>query len=183
MDGVRVATWVQKFHVSDFQGTSSVISGPQIVRTLTDLGVTHVVWVPDSTTGKWEDSLSAAATVELVRVCREGEAWPLAAGLYLGGKTPLVMMQITGFFESGDAMRNVLFDLKLPIFSLVGYRGYLVEGSTDTARAATEPILDAWGLPHVLIRGASDLPKLTCHGENCRAQNTPGLALLAEKGI
>lgn len=160
-----------------------MISGPQIVRTLVDLGVTHVVWVPDSTTGQWEDSLEAAEAVTLLRVCREGEAWPLAAGLYLGGKTPLVMMQITGFFESGDAMRNVLFDLKLPIFSLIGYRGYLVEGSTDTARAATEPVLEAWGLSHVLIRGADDLPKLIRHWEKCRDQNTPGVALLAEKGI
>ncbi|MCH8924275.1 MAG: hypothetical protein IIA67_14140 [Planctomycetes bacterium] len=160
-----------------------MISGPQIVRTLADLGATHVVWVPDSTTGQWEDSLETAEGVELLRVCREGEAWPLAAGLTLGGKTPLVMMQITGFFESGDAMRNVLFDLKLPIFSLIGYRGYLVEGSTDTARTLTEPLLDAWGLSHVLIRDAGDLPKLIRHWENCRAQNTPGVALLAEKGI
>ena len=160
-----------------------MISGPQIVRTLADLGISHVVWVPDSTTGQWEDSLEAAEAIELLRVCREGEAWPLAAGLYLGGKTPLVMMQITGFFESGDAMRNVLFDLKLPIPSLIGYRGYLVEGSTDTARAATEPVLEAWGLAHVLIRGAGDLPKLIRHWENCRDQNTPGVALLAEKGI
>ena len=160
-----------------------MISGPQIVRTLTDLGVSHVVWVPDSTTGQWEESLEMAADIELVRVCREGEAWPLAAGLFLGGKTPLVMMQITGFFESGDAMRNVLFDLKLPILSLIGYRGYLVEGSTDTARAATEPVLDAWGLPHVMIRDASDLPKLVRHWEKCRSNNILGLALLAEKGI
>jgi len=55
----------------------------------------------------------------LLRVCREGEAWPLAAGLHLGGQSPLVIMQVTGLFESGDALRNVLFDLKLPIFAIL----------------------------------------------------------------
>jgi hypothetical protein len=31
-------------------------------------------------------------------------------------------MQTTGLFESGDALRNVLFDLSLPIYSLIGVR-------------------------------------------------------------
>ncbi len=50
---------------------------------------------------------SGAARYALVRVCREGEAWEVAAGLHLGGATPLVMIQCTGLFESGDAIRNV----------------------------------------------------------------------------
>ena len=160
-----------------------MISGPQIVDTIAQFGATHVIWIPDSTTGQWEDVLEEASAFDLLRVCREGEAWPPAAGLQIGGKSPLVIMQITGFFESGDAMRNVLFDLKLPIFSLIGYRSYLVEGSTDTARALTEPILDAWGLPHVLVHTASDLPKLIRHQQNCQAEAIAGIGLIAEEGI
>ena len=79
---------------------------------------------------------SARSKLSLVRVCREGEAWTIAAGLYLGGQRPLVVIQNTGLFESGDALRNVLFDLGLPLFALIGYRNYLVPDSPDTARAS-----------------------------------------------
>jgi sulfopyruvate decarboxylase TPP-binding subunit len=92
-----------------------MFTGAEIVATLEELGITHVIWVPDSTTGPWETALESSRRLKLIRVCREGEAWPLAAGLHLGGASPLVIMQTTGMFESGDALRNVLFDLKLPI--------------------------------------------------------------------
>src|SRR4051794_27424747 len=103
-----------------------MFSGPEFVTALEELGVSHVVWVPDSTTGPWEAALGSSQQLTLVRICREGEAWPSAAGLYLGGKTPLVLMQCTGLFESGDALRNVLFDLKVPIFAVIGVRNALV---------------------------------------------------------
>ncbi|HEX3727056.1 MAG TPA: hypothetical protein VHV08_12465, partial [Pirellulales bacterium] len=93
-----------------------------LVEALVGLGITHVVWLPDSAIGLWESALDGSSAIELLRVCREGEAWAVAAGLYLGGKWPLVVIQNTGLFESGDALRNVLFDLRLPILALIGYR-------------------------------------------------------------
>src|SRR4051812_5205812 len=64
---------------------AGMFSGSDFVATLEDLGVTHVVWLPDSATGPWEMALESSQRLRLVRVCREGEAWPLAAGLHLGG--------------------------------------------------------------------------------------------------
>jgi sulfopyruvate decarboxylase TPP-binding subunit len=157
-----------------------MFSGPEIVATLEDLGVTHVVWVPDTTTGPWEAALESSRRLSLVRVCREGEAWPLAAGLHLGGKTPLVLMQSTGLFESGDALRNVVFDLKLPIFALIGVRNALVAESRDSAKTFAEPVLNAWGIPCVWIRRPDDRRLLAEHFEACRTAGRAGAALLAE---
>lgn len=159
-----------------------VFTGPEIVATLTDLGVTHVVWLPDSVLGTWESALEQARPLKLVRVCREGEAWTIAAGLDLGGKRPLVVIQNTGLFESGDALRNVLFDLGLALFALVGYRGYLVGGSTDSARRLTEPILRAWDLDYVLVDSAEHAPRLAQHYRACQAAGRPGIVLVAEGG-
>src|SRR5688572_2400148 len=111
-----------------------MFSGSEIVALFEGLGITHVVWVPDSAMGTWEAALEASRQIRLIRVCREGEAWPLAAGLLLGGRTPLVVMQTTGLFESGDALRNALFDLKLPVFALIGVRNGLVPASRDSAK-------------------------------------------------
>jgi sulfopyruvate decarboxylase TPP-binding subunit len=157
-----------------------MILGHQIEEAVSQLGTTHVVWLPDTALGQWEEALEKSASFDLLRVCREGEAWPLAAGLYLGGKSPLVMMQTTGLFESGDALRNVLFDLGIPLFALIGYRSYLVEDSPDTAKKFAEPILDAWGLRYELIQGSEDLPKLADHIRVCRTDGVPGVGLIAE---
>ncbi len=155
-------------------------SGPEIRDLLLQLGITHVVWMPDSELGLWDEALADCGRLELIRVCREGEAWPLAAGLSLGGARPIVVMQTTGLFESGDALRNVLFDLGLPLFALIGHRSYLVDGSPDTARRFAEPILDAWGIDHVLIAGRDDKPRLAEHYHACLTAGKPGVVLIAE---
>lgn len=157
-----------------------MFTGPEIVETLVALQVTHVVWVPDSTTGPWEPFLEAAPTLDLVRVCREGEAWPLAAGLQLGGQSPLIVMQSTGLFESGDALRNVLFDLKLPLFAMIGARNWLTENSHDSAKRFTQPILDAWDLDYVVIGTPADKSKFSQHFHNCRQAGKAGAVVLAE---
>ena len=89
-------------------------------------------------------------------------------------------MQTTGLFESGDALRNVLFDLKLPILSLIGVRNWLVAESRDSARRFAEPIIRAWGVDHVWIRTAEDKPMLGGHFRKCLAARRPGMVLLAE---
>lgn len=157
-----------------------MFTGPEIVAALQALAVTHVVWVPDTAVGPWEQALEAAAGLKLVRVCREGEAWPLAAGLHLGGQSPLVVMQTTGLFESGDALRNVLFDLKLPIFSLIGVRNALVGDSHDSAKTFAEPILRAWGIDCIWIAQPADKPLLAEHYHRCQSAGRAGAVLLAE---
>ncbi len=58
---------------SGIDTTVTTLTNEQIAQAL---GVTHVVWVPDSETGLWEAELEASQRVTLVRVCREGEPVP-----------------------------------------------------------------------------------------------------------
>ena len=157
-----------------------MFTGPEIEAAFAELRITHVVWIPDTTLGPWEETLASSSRLRLVRVCREGEAWPLAAGLYLGGQSPLVVIQTTGLFESGDALRNVLFDLKLPIYSLIGIRNWLVPTSRDSAKTFAEPILRAWNLDCQWIATPADKPKLGEHFRRCQTACVPGVTLLAE---
>ncbi|MBQ17024.1 MAG: hypothetical protein CMJ65_07865 [Planctomycetaceae bacterium] len=163
-----------------------MFTGPQIVSLLTELGITHVVTIPDSTLGQWEDDIRAAAAISYLGVCREGEAWAVAAGLYLGGARPLVMIQCTGLFESGDSLRNALFDYQLPLFAMIGYRSFLSQATLpgDTCLAFTEPVLDAWGLDWVLYDRPEDLPgqleAIAGQYHRCQEAGVPGVALVAE---
>ncbi len=159
-----------------------MFTGDQIAALLEELGVTHVVTVPDSTIGQWQGAIEERGTTRLVRVCREGEAWQVAAGLYLGGAVPLVMIQCTGLFESGDALRNALHDWKLPILSLIGYRSYLNQDTLpgDTCLVFTEPVLDAWKIDCRLITAPEQFPTIAEHFRASRDAGRAGAILLAE---
>lgn len=135
-----------------------MIDGPALVGALQTCGITHVVWVPDSHLGVWDADLQAAGTPRLIRATREGEAIGIAGGLLLGGARPLVMIQCTGLFEAGDALRNIAHDLKLPLLLLIGvrsYRAFKAGQSADNCPAFTEPILNAWQIPYTWIDPAT----------------------------
>ena len=156
-----------------------IFSGTEIVAELTQIGISHVVWIPDSDLGQWESAIEASE-LDLIRVCREGEAWPLAAGLWLGGASPVIAIQTTGLFESGDAMRNIVHDMQIPVFAIIGARNWLNENSKDSAKTFAQPILDAWNLNYVKVESKSDRPKLAEHYQRCKKQKEPGAILLAE---
>ncbi len=128
-----------------------MLDGPSVVAALQECGVTHVVWIPDSELGTWEPALAAAGSPRLVRVCREGEAFALAAGLWIGGRKPIVVVQCTGLFEAGDTLRNVVHDLGMPLFFVVGVRSYYAHQKgqgADSCPVFTEPIMQAWQIPY-----------------------------------
>jgi sulfopyruvate decarboxylase TPP-binding subunit len=159
-----------------------MLDGPGFVATLRDLGTTHLVWIPDSTLGTFEPALGAAPELQVVRPCREGEAWAIAAGLLLGGARPFVAMQCTGLFESGDALRNVVHDLGLPIQALVGYRSYLDQAAMpgDTCLTFTEPVLTAWQLATLFVCDDATAATMAEHHRACVAAGRAGVTLLAE---
>lgn len=159
-----------------------MFSGQQMAGLMRDIGVSHVVTLPDSTIGAWGDAMEDMTELEVIRVCREGEAWAIAGGLYLGGATPLVLIQCTGLFESGDALRNIIHDWKLPLLSVVGYRSYLDQSVLpgDTCLTFTEPILDAWTLPYRLITAPTQLDDVREFLGAARQAARPAVALIAE---
>lgn len=160
-----------------------MLDGPSVVAALEDCGATHVVWIPDSEIGQWEPALTAASRLQLLRVCREGEAIALAAGLYLGGQRPIVLVQCTGLFEAGDTLRNVLYDLHLPLFFIVGVRSYYAHqqgASTDSCPVFTEPILRAWQVPYVLLDRRHAAADLAAAYRQAQEKKQPFAVLIAE---
>jgi sulfopyruvate decarboxylase TPP-binding subunit len=160
-----------------------MLDGPSVAAALRECGVTHVLWLPDSELGTWEPALAAAGGPELIRVCREGEAFAIAAGLWLGGKRPVIIIQCTGLFEAGDALRNTLYDLKVPLFLVVGLRSYYAHRqgtSSDSCPVFAEPILRAWQVPYVLLDRNYTAADLAAAYRKARDEGRPGAVLLAE---
>jgi len=160
-----------------------MLDGPSVVAALKECGVTHVVWVPDSEIGTWEAALLAEPSLTLLRVCREGEAIAVAAGLFLGGRQPVVVMQCTGFFEAGDAFRNIVHDLRLPLLFIVGVRSYYAhqrEATSDTCPVFAEPIARAWDVPILVLTREHGPEHLVSAYRQTQADDTAVVVLLAE---
>lgn len=155
-----------------------------IVDAMQQCGVTHVVWLPDSESRFMYDALSRSP-LTLVPVCREGEAFGIATGLHLGGKTPVVLIQNTGLFESGDVLRANILNLHIPLLLMVGYRGYhemvTRQGPLDSAAVFTEPILDAWKIKHYLLDTDDDVPNIAKAFQESRAQKAPVAVLIGQE--
>ena len=132
-----------------------------IVDEIVKQGVTHVVGLPDNGARTLFEALWRDPDLEVVTVTREGEAFAIAAGLYLGGKHPVVVIQNTGLLEAGDAFRGMAHNMGVPLVMLLGYRGYksLAPGApkVDTAASFFEPTLKAWNIPYSVLASEDEV--------------------------
>src|SRR6516225_3492064 len=85
--------------------------------------VTHVVGLPDNSSATVFALLNSKEEPQLLTVTREGEAFAMAAGLWVGGKKPVVLIQNTGLLESGDGLRGTVIRMRIPLVCLVTFRG------------------------------------------------------------
>lgn len=177
------------------------MSGPEgTLRTLVATGISHVVGLPDSVSGPLFDLVTGHPAIRLVTVTREGEAFAIAAGLWMGGARPLVVIQNTGLLESGDSLRGTAQRMAAPIPILVTGRGYakmraagvtpqdprtvelLSRPDVDSTALLTEPTLEAWGVPFTRCEGEADpAMELRRTIEAARDQERPVALVVARK--
>lgn len=138
-----------------------MISAQKIVDALKEQNITHAIGVPDNGSARIYELLSKEQNIEVITVTREGEAFAIAAGLYIGGKKPVIIIQNTGFLESGDAFRGTVFNMQIPIVVFIGYRGYHnrdEDGNwVDSVATFLKPTLKAWNLPYYFLESDDDL--------------------------
>ena len=150
-----------------------------ILGELSKNGVTHVVWLPDSETNFMYNQMMEDTSMELVPVCREGESMAVAAGLWVGGKKPVVLIQNTGMFESGDSIRGLGLDINFPMVMMIGYRGWTRHGVTpDSAARFTEKILDAWDIDFFLVETEDDVDRISTAFELSESKQRPVACLM-----
>jgi len=151
------------------------------VAAIAALGFTHVVIIPDGETRHLFDPLVAHPNFRIVSPAREGEGVAIAAGLWVGGAKPLLVLQNTGLMEAGDSIRGCGIGPKIPLRILVGWRGYpgAIAGRLpiDSAYPYTEPILRAWGIPYRLLMEDGDIDALAEMDRIAEKTSMPAAAL------
>ena len=94
------------------------------------------------------------------------------------------MVQCTGLFDSGDSLRNALYDYGVPLFAVISSREMRLNPTAeDSARTFTEPNLRSWNIDYRLIDAPEKLPELKSHYAACRQARVAGVVLVAEGKI
>lgn len=153
-----------------------MIKAEAVLSEIKKNGITHVVGVPDNGSRVLYQKLCDDADIQVIPVTREGEAFALAAGLFLGGKKPVVLIQNTGFYESGDAFRGTVLNMAIPLVMIIGYRGYETlsdAGVVDTAATFFEPVLKAWDTPYYVMCSSSESGLISEAFSKCEATSLP----------
>ena len=169
----------------------------RILEVLARLGATHLLGVPDNTTAPLFESRHATSLgLDSLIVSREGEAFAIASGLWLGGKRPVVVIQNTGLLESGDALRGTAQRMGVPLLCLIGYRGQaslerasrraaaapdraaLVHAELDSVAVLTEPTMRAWGVPFERLGDDGVPERLVAAWERAWREQRPVAVLL-----
>ena len=124
-------------------------------------GVDFAVSVPSSLFKNLLNMLEAEPRPLHVAVTREEEGVGVAAGAYLGGKTPALIIQNSGLGNSINALASLNNVFKIPLLILIAQRGG--KGEMIPAQIpmgeATSRLLNSIGIPHYTPKSAEQIPK------------------------
>ncbi|MGH7256648.1 MAG: thiamine pyrophosphate-binding protein, partial [Nitrospirales bacterium] len=149
---------------------------------LQDIGFDFFTGVPDSILGGIIETLMERRLY--LPAVREDEAVAMAAGAYMGGKVPAVLMQNSGLGTSLNTLISLNLIYRQPCLLIVSWRGFegkdapehLVMGQTMTQ------LLDTVRIPYRVFSEQTAVDDFHWLAKNFMEQRIP-LALILKKGI
>ena len=161
---------------------NAALLGPDILTAIKASGIEFVVSVPDIVTSEGLlRPISRDPELRHIRLCKEDEGVSICAALSYCNRRALLMMQQTGMYDSINAIRAIAVDYGHPVCMLIGLQGAEPDvpprQSPKHIVRVAEPLLDALGLTHHLLRTAADVAKIRPAIDDAYARSRP-VALL-----
>ena len=134
-----------------------MLTGPGFAALLRERGFTFAAGVPCSLIEDLISTLQDSDELPYVPAVREDVAVGLAAGAWLAGRRPVVLMQNSGLGTCMNALASMALMYGIPTLLIVTWRGY--EGKDAPEHILTGAItprhLDLLGIPHRVLSAAS----------------------------
>jgi sulfopyruvate decarboxylase subunit alpha len=121
-------------------------------------GSRDVVYVPDNPLSHVLCAFEQQfRDVRTLLATREEEAFGIAAGLYLGGRLPTVILQSSGLGNSLNALTSLLLPYQIPVLMIVSMRGDIGEWNAAQVPMgrAVRGIFESIGVPHTTVESAA----------------------------
>jgi sulfopyruvate decarboxylase subunit alpha len=124
------------------------------------------------------------ADVRTVLATREEEAFGIAAGMYLGGARPAVMLQSSGLGNSLNAITSLLIPYQIPMLVVISLRGDAGEWNAAQVPMgrAVRAICDAIGLAHATAESPTSVGEIVrAIAETSFSTRIPGVCILPRR--
>lgn len=144
-------------------------------------GISLIATLPDINLAGLLHEVEADRDVIHVPLCREEEGIGICTGAYLVGKKCAAIMQNGGFFNSNNAIVTTLLQYHIPLLLLIYYAGDIGDRTFSTSGSMTEPVLQALGIRHYVMREPSDAPELIKRAQILTEDSKRPVALLLTK--
>src|SRR5438093_3295747 len=158
------------------------IPAKDFVSLLQDVGFDFFTGVPDSTLGGIIATLIERRVY--IPAVREDEAVAMAAGAYMGGKIPAVLMQNSGLGTSLNALISLNMIYRQPCILIVSWRG---QGGKDAPEhlvmgEVMPQLLDTMKIPHRTLSEKTAIEDFKWVAETFMKQRIP-VAFFITKGV
>jgi sulfopyruvate decarboxylase subunit alpha len=166
-------------------GSASPSHAPELLHALKHAGFDFFAGVPCSLLKGLVSLLEDDRAARYVSATREDSALGMAAGAYLGGKTPVVLMQNSGLGVSVNALASLSTLYELPALLLISWRG---QGGNDAPEhlmmgEITLPLLDLLRIPHRVLSGSEPMAPQVGWAKDTLAASQKPAALIVPAGV
>ncbi len=150
-------------------------------------GVTDVVTVPDYVTLSVHNLLLSGYlnAVRVIECCSEDEAVAVSAGLYITGRSPVVIMQNQGLYASMNNIRSIGLEARIPVVLIVGQWGREISNYGKNPKESkrlvvrgTERLLEACDIVYFRLETSGDVSVIGCAFEAARKYSGPAAVLV-----
>jgi len=104
----------------------------KLYEAIKDVGINLLLILPDNMIQGLIQVINEKNEIRQITITREEEGMGIAAGAYLGGMKPAILMQNSGLGNSINAIKSLLQLYKIPILLIMSHRG--VEGEKIMAQ-------------------------------------------------
>lgn len=159
-----------------------------IYHAMRGAGVNFICWLPDT----WLRDIYRLIIHDddpnliQVSVCKEDEGMAIAVGASLAGKISAMVMEGSGFGNSGIVLSRFCIVQQIPILIVSSHTSGIGEPSYYHAetRVHIEPFLDGMKIPYYILRNVSEAEKVFRHARlTLEGQRTPVAVLLARESL
>ena len=125
-----------------------------VIEGLKEAGVDTIVTVPDSRLKELYPALANDPYFRYIPVTNEGEGVSVVAGLMLGGRGAVMLMENSGFRVAIEALSRLGYTHQIPVFMILSYVGDIGEINWWGINHGLNMIslLEAMRIPYTVVR-------------------------------
>ena len=154
-----------------------------ITDALIEAGIDFVATLPEGNFEPLIEKIETEPALTHVPLAREEEGVGICAGVYMGGRTPALLIMNAGFLDSSNALATTNLLSGIPLLLLIGYSGGPSEflWMHSQIGVVTEPVLRALGISYEVADTLSDVKSQVLDAQTLANISMRPVALLLNK--